>query len=66
MQTGTSTQADVREALGEPDQVLADLWLYERPDKHLVVKLEFDDQGRLQRKEWIDAAGETWEDSSDR
>lgn len=65
MQPGAWTQSDVRDALGEPDHVLADIWLYERPEKHLVVKLEFGEDGQLERKEWIDATNDTWEDTKD-
>ena len=61
-----ATQADVRELIGEPDNRLGDLWMYHRPDAHLEVMIDFDEQGRVARKQWIDAAGEQWDDSSDK
>jgi len=59
-------QADVEAILGEPDQKMADTWIYQRPDKHLVVMVEFDEQGKVSRTQWVDAMGETWHDTSDK
>ncbi len=56
---------DVDKMIGEPDSKISGLWLYEREDKHLVVKIEFDDDGVVTRKEWIDAMGGTWDDSQE-
>ncbi len=67
-----STRGDVVELLGEPDHRLGDggqdtgesIWIYSRHDKHLFARIEFD--GRtVSRKEWIDASGARWEDSSE-
>ncbi len=65
VEPGVSTRADVRELLGEPDSQLGDLWLFNRPNKHLLVQVEFDDDGRVTRRQWIDARVEVWEDSQD-
>jgi len=60
-----STQEDVASLLGEPDQRLGDKWMYERPDKHLNAFVDFDERGRVTRKQWIDAMGNMWDDSAD-
>ena len=58
-----STQAEVARIIGEPDQKLGNQWLYERPDKHLTALVDFDESGRVTRKQWIDAMSGVWEDS---
>lgn len=72
VQPHISTQVEVAEVLGEPDHRLRDggqdmgesIWIYSRHDKHLFARIEFD--GRtVSRKEWIDASGARWEDSSE-
>ena len=65
VQERLSTQADVTLTLGEPDHVLGDRWMYERPDKHLFAYIDFDQGGRVARKQWIDARAPVWEDSHD-
>ena len=56
-------QFDVEKMIGPPDYKLPGQWHYERVDKHLNVKIEFDENGVVTRKEWIDALAETWEDT---
>jgi len=59
----TSTADDVSRTIGEPNHPkLPELWLYERVDKHLIVKIEFSGVTVI-RKEWIDAMAEEWEDT---
>ena len=65
IQPGLSTQARVRELLGEPDNRWGALWLYQRPERHLIVQVDFDETGRVSRKQWIDALGEAWDDSAE-
>lgn len=65
IQPGFSTQARVQELLGNPDSRWDELWLYQRPDRHLVVQVDFDETGRVARKQWIDALGDTWDDSAE-
>ncbi len=65
IKTQVSTREDVTAILGEPDHRLDDRYLYERPDKHLHVIVEFDDKGRVTRTQWIDGLGETWHDTND-
>ena len=60
-----STQADVAALLGEPAHRLGDMWMYERPDRHLVVMIDFNDKGKVDRKQWVDAGEEYWDDSDD-
>ncbi len=60
-----SARADVASLLGEPNHQLGDTWLYERPERHLTVLIEFDDDGRVERKQWVDAGEEVWDDSAE-
>jgi hypothetical protein len=60
-----STEADVVSLLGEPSHRLGELWMYERPEKHLFAKIEFDADGRVVDKDWIDGAEGVWEDVDD-
>lgn len=66
VRTGVHTADDVAAILGEPDSKLADMWIYQRPDRHLNVIIEFDAKGRVARTQWVDALGETWEDSDEK
>ena len=65
IKTKVHSREDVEAILGEPDHRLDDRFLYERPDKHLHVFVEFDDKGRVTRTQWIDGMGETWHDTDD-
>ncbi|MEK6676363.1 MAG: hypothetical protein AABZ47_12000 [Planctomycetota bacterium] len=60
-----STETEVAALIGDPDAKLTEEWIYTRPDQHLTAKVHFDLHGRVTRVEWIDALGETWEDSDD-
>lgn len=60
-----STEDDVKNLIGEPTSKLPGLWMYQRPDKHLTAMVDFDDQGKVTRVQWIDALGEKWEDSDE-
>jgi hypothetical protein len=60
-----STQADVVTLLGEPSHRVGELWMYERPHKHLYAKIEFDADGRVVDTDWIDGAEGVWEDAED-
>lgn len=60
-----STQADVIALIGEPSHKVGDLWMYERPGKHLFAKIEFDENGNVVEKDWIDGVTGEWEDSDD-
>ena len=58
-----STRPIVTGLIGEPDDRLANRWSYERPDKHLFVFIDFDEDGYVSRKQWIDAMSAEWEDT---
>lgn len=58
-----STQPMVTDLLGEPDNEVGERWYYERPDKHLFVFIDFDEDGYVSRKQWIDAMSSEWEDT---
>ena len=64
VQKSAHTQADVTGLLGEPTYRLNGIWIYERPSEHLVVKVEFDESGKVQRKEWVDGKTGQWEDTN--
>jgi len=66
IRTQVHSRDDVEAILGEPDQRFDDRFMYERPDKHLHVFIEFDANGRVTRTQWIDGLGETWQDTNDR
>lgn len=65
IQQHASSHAEVVELIGEPNNKLGEMWLYERPDKHLTVMIDFDQNGKVERKQWIDGLGESWHDSKD-
>jgi hypothetical protein len=65
VQKDAHSQAEVSELLGEPTYRLTDIWIYERPSDHLVVKVEFDETGKVQRKEWVDGKTGQWDDTKD-
>lgn len=65
IQQNASTQSEVEGLLGNPTNKLGDTWIYERPDKHLTVMIDFDKNGKVERKQWIDGLGETWHDTKD-
>lgn len=60
-----STQAEVRATIGEPSAVLGDRWIYERPEDHLIVFVDFDQEGRVVRKQWVDGVTGEWHDTKD-
>jgi hypothetical protein len=65
IQVQASTEDDVRSALGEPTTILGNQWHYARDDQHLNCFIDFDDQGRVTRTQWIDAMTNTWHDTSE-
>ncbi len=58
-----TSQSEVVDLFGEPTQKLGNQWMYERPKEHRFVFIDFDDSGRVVRKQWIDAKDAAWEDS---
>ena len=63
IQQNSSTQADVQTLIGKPNSKLADMWIYQRPDEHLTVMIDFDAGGRVTRKQWVDGVDGAWDDS---
>lgn len=59
----STSQAEVVDLFGEPTQKMGNQWMYERPKEHRFVFIDFDDSGRVVRKQWIDAKDAAWEDS---
>ena len=64
IQQNSSTQADVETLIGKPESKLADMWIYQRPDDHLTVLIDFDAQGRVTRKQWVDGIDGAWDDTN--
>lgn len=60
-----STMMDVTWAIGDPNEKLGDTWLYKRPGKQLTATIEFDENNRVVRTQWIDGRGGEWIDSGD-
>lgn len=58
-----STPSEVAALLGEPTNRLGQQWMYERPKQHLFVFVDFDDSGRVSRKQWVDATTGSWDDT---
>lgn len=58
---GASDKTEVELTLGKDYINRGDQWEYEREDKHLSVVIYFDNDGRVTRKEWIDAKTGEWE-----
>ena len=63
IQQGFSTQHEVTQLIGDPDEAAANRWMYERPDKHLFAFVDFDEEGVVARKQWVDAKEAVWEDT---
>ncbi|MFH0980608.1 MAG: hypothetical protein V2A79_03600 [Planctomycetota bacterium] len=63
IQQSVSTTDDVARTIGDPSDKLPGQWHYEREDKHLNVIIDFNDQGVVVRKQWIDAMAPEWEDT---
>ena len=59
---GTTNKEEVALTLGN-DYVTRgeNEWEYEREDKHLTVYIHYGSDGRVVRKEWIDAARGEWD-----
>ena len=59
----SSTQSEVTASLGEPNHRLGNKWIYEWEDEHRVVMIDFDESGKVVRKQWVDA--QQWQDTDD-
>lgn len=64
IEANKSTESDVESLIGKPDSKLADMWIYQRPDDHLTVMIDFDASGRVTRKQWVDAIQGAWDDTN--
>ena len=60
LQVGVDSREDVRHILGKPTSDLNDQWFYDDLDRHVSAVIFFDDEGRVNGKEWWNAkTGET-------
>jgi hypothetical protein len=64
IQPHASTQADVEALIGEPTSKFSDMWIYQRPDDHLTVMIDFDPKGQVTRKQWVDGVQGAWDDTN--
>ena len=60
-----TTQAEVVAAFGNPDQVMDNQWYYSGVHREQTCIIEFDSNGYLARKQWMDAANHRWHDSQE-
>ena len=58
-----SSTDDVAKTIGDPSYKVPGQWHYERVDKHLNVIIEFNEDGVVVRKQWIDAGEGVWDDT---
>jgi hypothetical protein len=63
LEQNVSTTDDVQRTIGHPDYKLEGQWHYERVDKHLNVFIDFNENGVVVRKQWIDTGEREWEDT---
>ena len=61
-----SSRAEVGSLLGTPEHTIGDTWMYTRPEQHLTVIIDFDANGQVVRKQWVDGEHGTWDDSRDK
>jgi hypothetical protein len=61
-----STRDEVSSLLGTPEHRIGDTWMYTRPERHLTVIIDFDANGAVIRKQWVDGENASWEDSAEK
>ncbi|HNQ21755.1 MAG TPA: hypothetical protein PKK06_01530 [Phycisphaerae bacterium] len=66
VQQHMTTQAQVADLLGEPTEQLGSQWFFERHDRGVTVLIDFDQEGQVARKQWIDANTREWFDSHEK
>lgn len=66
IRANSHSAADVEAILGPPDSKLVDMWVYQRPDQHVTVLIDFDGHGRVARKQWVDGKTGAWDDTNDK
>jgi len=65
IQQNVHTQTDVEALIGPPSNKLGDMWLYERPDQHVTVMIDFGPDGRVTRKQWVGGLEGAWHDTKE-
>jgi hypothetical protein len=58
---GVSTKLEVENTLGKPTADRGECWEYENEDQHLTAYIHWSREGKVERKEWIDAKRDIWE-----
>jgi hypothetical protein len=59
----SADRQEVNERIGKPTAAIENTWMYERPDQEITVIIEFDENGKVNRKRWIPIGGQAFEDS---
>ncbi len=64
IEIGHAERFDVQKTIGDPSYPeVGNEWHYERVDKHLNVLINFDEQGKVERKRWLDSLNNDHYDS---
>lgn len=61
-----ANEMDVQHSIGDPTYRRPNEWHYERPDQHLNVIVDFNSEGIVTRKQWIDAKSGDWADTKEK
>ena len=62
LKVGASTKLEVESSLGKTYTARGDdQWEYEEENRDLSVMIQFDQAGKVSRKEWIDAKHNVWD-----
>ena len=61
VQVGVDDRTDVRQILGKPTSDLNDQWFYDDLKHHYSAVIFFDDNGKVNGKEWMNAKTGEWE-----
>lgn len=57
---GVSTKLEVENTLGKPTADRGECWEYENEDANLTAYIHWNADGKVERKEWIDAEKGVW------
>ena len=61
LQVGVDTRLNVETVLGQPDHVVGSSWRYDKHDRHLFVRFDFNDDGKVVGKSWADGNTGQWD-----
>ncbi len=61
LQVGVDTKLNTEATLGEPDKIMGDTWRYDKHDRYLFVRIDFNDSGKIAGKSWADGKAKIWD-----